>query len=46
LALTKALIEQHHGKMVIDSQPGRGTTVSFDIPVRRPAATTAERVAA
>lgn len=46
LALTKALIEQHHGKMVIDSQPGRGTTVSFDIPVRRPAATTAERAAA
>lgn len=46
LALTKALIEQHHGKLVIDSQPGRGTTVSFDIPMRRPSASTAVQVAA
>lgn len=46
LALTKALIEQHHGRMTIDSQPGQGTTVSFDIPVRRPAAKPAVQVAA
>jgi len=38
LALTKSLIEMHHGAMTIESQPGSGTTVSFDIPVRRPMA--------
>jgi two-component system cell cycle sensor histidine kinase PleC len=37
LALTKSLIELHHGQMVMESEPGVGTTVSFDIPVRRPA---------
>jgi two-component system cell cycle sensor histidine kinase PleC len=36
LALTKSLIELHGGTLVIDSEPGRGTTVSFDIPIRRP----------
>ena len=36
LALTKALIEVHHGEMLIESQPGVGTTVSFEIPVRKP----------
>lgn len=38
LALTKALIEVHHGEMLIESQPGVGTTVSFEIPVRKPEA--------
>ncbi|MCA3716951.1 MAG: PAS domain-containing sensor histidine kinase, partial [Brevundimonas sp.] len=37
LALTKSLIELHGGQMVMESKPGAGTTVSFDIPVRRPA---------
>jgi two-component system cell cycle sensor histidine kinase PleC len=37
LALTKSLIELHGGQMLIESEPGVGTTVSFDIPVRRPA---------
>ena len=46
LALTKALIEQHHGQMVIDSQPGQGTTVSFDIPMRRPMTEAMKQVAA
>jgi len=46
LALTKALIEQHQGRMVIDSQAGQGTTVSFDIPMRRPMTKPAEQVAA
>jgi two-component system cell cycle sensor histidine kinase PleC len=36
LALTKSLIELHGGTLTIDSEPGRGTTVSFDIPIRRP----------
>ncbi|WP_421730743.1 PAS domain-containing sensor histidine kinase [Brevundimonas sp.] len=38
LALTKSLIEMHQGGLKIDSEPGSGTTVSFDVPVLRPAA--------
>jgi len=34
LALTKALIEMHGGRLAIESEPGRGTVVSFDLPVR------------
>ncbi|KQW82478.1 PAS domain-containing sensor histidine kinase [Brevundimonas sp. Root1279] len=41
LALSKSLIELHGGALDIQSEPGRGTTVSFDVPVRRPAETTA-----
>ena len=37
LALTKSLIELHGGTLTLESEPGRGTTVSFDLPVRRPA---------
>ncbi|MBP8062644.1 MAG: PAS domain-containing protein [Brevundimonas sp.] len=36
LALTKSLIELHGGMLTIESEPGRGTTVGFDIPIRRP----------
>ena len=36
LSLTKALIELHHGQMVMESEPGVGTTVSFEIPMKRP----------
>ena len=36
LALTKSLIELHGGALSIESEPGRGTTVSFDLPIRRP----------
>jgi len=37
LALTKALIEMHHGVMAMDSEPGAGTVVSFELPETRPA---------
>ena len=37
LALTKSLIEMHGGRLAMESEPGQGTTVSFDLPVRRPA---------
>ena len=36
LALTKSLIELHGGVMSIESEPGHGTTVRFDLPIRRP----------
>ena len=36
LALTKSLIELHHGELLIESEPGKGTTVSFALPVERP----------
>ena len=38
LSLTKALIELHQGQMLMESEPGAGTTVSFDIPMKRPQA--------
>ena len=37
LALTKSLIEIHHGEMAMESEPGQGTTVSFTLPIKRPA---------
>ncbi len=36
LALTKALIEMHGGDLLLESEPGRGTTVSFTLPIRKP----------
>lgn len=36
LALTKSLIELHKGAMTIDSEPGIGTTVWFDLPLCAP----------
>ena len=46
LSLTKALIELHHGEMLMASEPGMGTTVSFDIPMTRPDASVQEARAA
>ncbi|HRO32127.1 MAG TPA: ATP-binding protein [Brevundimonas sp.] len=43
LALTKSLIELHGGALHMESQPGDGTTVSFDLPVRRPGAAAPEQ---
>jgi two-component system cell cycle sensor histidine kinase PleC len=36
LALTKSLIELHGGVLTIASEPGKGTTVGFVLPIRRP----------
>lgn len=36
LALTKSLIEMHGGQLTMESEPGVGTVVSFDLPVKRP----------
>jgi two-component system, cell cycle sensor histidine kinase PleC len=35
LALSKSLIELHEGRFEIASEPGRGTTVSFILPIRQ-----------
>ncbi|HEY0926998.1 MAG TPA: ATP-binding protein [Brevundimonas sp.] len=45
LALTKSLIELHGGALVMESEPGRGTTVSFDLPIRRPGSQAQARAA-
>ena len=46
LALTKSLIEMHHGHMTMDSEPGAGTVVSFDVPELKPAEAKAEQAQA
>ena len=35
LAITKQIVEMHHGKLEIDSEVGRGTTVTVRLPVER-----------
>jgi two-component system cell cycle sensor histidine kinase PleC len=35
LALSKSLIELHEGRFDMASEPGRGTTVSFTLPLRQ-----------
>ncbi len=38
LALTKSLIEMHNGRMEIDSEVGKGTTIHVILPITQPAA--------
>jgi two-component system cell cycle sensor histidine kinase PleC len=38
LALTKSLVEMHEGSLEIASEPSKGTTVSFVLPLRHAAA--------
>jgi two-component system NtrC family sensor kinase len=35
LAITRQIVEQHHGKIGIESEPGAGTTVTVRLPVQR-----------
>ncbi|MCX7304518.1 MAG: ATP-binding protein [Hyphomicrobiales bacterium] len=37
LSLVKGLVALHQGTMSIESEPGRGTTVTISLPVERPA---------
>jgi signal transduction histidine kinase len=37
LAITREIIEMHHGRVGIDSRPGEGTTVWFTLPLAAPA---------
>ena len=36
LALTKSLVEMHQGQLDMESEPGKGTTVSFTLLVNQP----------
>jgi signal transduction histidine kinase len=34
LAICKRIVDQHHGALAIESEPGRGTTVRVALPVQ------------
>lgn len=40
LSIVKHIVERHRGRLVIESEPGRGTDVHILLPVARPAAVT------
>lgn len=39
LAIARGIIEAHHGKIWVESNPGKGTTFSFIIPLSKPFST-------
>ncbi len=41
LALVKRIVEAHHGRIAISSEPGKGTTVSVHLPTAEPPMTNA-----
>jgi two-component system phosphate regulon sensor histidine kinase PhoR len=36
LAITKQVAEMHGGEVLVDSQPGKGSTFTLTIPIRTP----------
>jgi signal transduction histidine kinase len=36
LAISYGIIEQHHGKILVDSEPGKGTAFTIVLPVKQP----------
>ncbi len=46
LALTKSLIDLHGGELIMESEPGVGTTITVVLPVRRSQSGQPERLAA
>lgn len=37
LAIVKHLVDLHHGRITVESQPGKGTTMQVRLPVQQPA---------
>lgn len=42
LSLVARIVAAHNGRLQVDSEPGRGTTISVELPVAQPAAATPE----
>ena len=36
MAIVYRLVHEHEGEISLDSEPGRGTTVTIDLPIRQP----------
>ena len=36
MSIVRHIIQAHHGEIKVESSPGRGTTVSVDLPQRPP----------
>ncbi|PYM25184.1 MAG: hypothetical protein DMD80_22030 [Candidatus Rokuibacteriota bacterium] len=36
LSLCRGIVEEHHGTITVDSEPGRGTTLLIELPVETP----------
>jgi signal transduction histidine kinase len=43
LAIARSIVEGHGGRISAESQPGRGTTLTFDLPAARAAVTATDR---
>ena len=41
LSLSYGIVQKHHGRLEVDSEPGRGTRFRVSIPVRQPEQTAA-----